>query len=201
MSVAGVALALCIPGWLSARGDPEVQIDVLVVDSRAATFGSRLTISMDEPVSTPEAERVLGQLTAATTVRSITNGVLTATTEDPLGWADVESSPRAAVVHGVTPYTNPPPPPVGGNGYHDIHCDVDKLFSDSDGTFGVQRNCGVNKAPWNYTFSPGLIALCHGPVTERGLDWWVNANRKTRQAPQRRSVHVHLSRDVHRLEG
>jgi len=170
-------------------------IDRVVINSHTATFGSKLKIGLASGAPLSQARTIVRHITDSTDAGSVNNGVLTVRAHDSVVSTISQGAGRAhqgaaegrgsltKMAGGATPAIFDTPPPVGSTGYHNIHCDVDKLFSDSDGSFGVQRKCGSGKAPWRYTFSPGLASICRDPVTERGLDWWVNAHRKPRQAP------------------
>lgn len=64
-----------------------------------------------------------------------------------------------------------------------VYCDRFYSFSDPVGTYTVQRQCGVQSAPWSFQFSPGAQKIPAGSVSEQGMDWWVNGTKMPRQAP------------------
>jgi hypothetical protein len=187
IAAAGVVTALCIPVSIAAGAD-STEINVLVIQSSEPTIGSELTISMDAPETLSSAQSGVNQLVGSTSVSSETvSGDTLVVVVDADGDAtavDRSSHSQSSAVASLVsdPDINPDPPPVGGNGYQDLHCNHHRSFSDGNGTFSIIKDCGEKNAPWGYHFSAGLLAICVGPVSEIGLRWWINGTEKPRQA-------------------
>jgi hypothetical protein len=62
-----------------------------------------------------------------------------------------------------------------------IHCDHSYRFTDSNGSFTLQRACGGTTAPWGYTISICYIVV--GPVNEGGMRWNRNGVAQPTQSP------------------
>jgi hypothetical protein len=109
-------------------------------DGTDAAYGSTLTITFDQPITSPtEAARVkpdvLARLTAAKTVRH-----------------------RASTT-----------PAAAGPDKALLHCNKHYQWSDSNGTFEVQHGCRSSWAPWGYTVSDSLCAIAVTPAREWGM--------------------------------
>jgi hypothetical protein len=65
----------------------------------------------------------------------------------------------------------------------DIYCDRSYFFSDSNGRYTVQRACGVQKAPWSFTLSQTLQAICVGLFSEGGMHWTKNGATMPQMSP------------------
>lgn len=68
--------------------------------------------------------------------------------------------------------------------YFQVFCDESYSFSDSNGTFSVQRRCGIAAAPWSWRMSYALQKICvNGTVKESGLKWTKNGVTQPKMSP------------------
>ena len=56
---------------------------------------------------------------------------------------------------------------------------------DENGTLYLRFQCFPDRGVvnWDYRLSPALVAVITSPVQERGLEWWNNGRRQSRNAP------------------
>jgi hypothetical protein len=149
------ALATTSTGTADAV-DPTVD-RVLVVDTH-----STMTINLAAPENSAE---VLGDLPS-----SLQGAPSEVVGTELLIYPSSSTSSKASAV-------------AASDGYADIYCDTYNAFVDGDGTYSVQRACGVNKAPWGWQMSPQIQDICVDPAVEDGMQWTVNGVTKPRQAP------------------
>jgi hypothetical protein len=64
-----------------------------------------------------------------------------------------------------------------------LYCNTFYPFSDHDGTFTFQHNCGGTTGPWGYKISSAVCALAVSDVDETGMSWTRNGMVQGRQAP------------------
>jgi hypothetical protein len=63
-----------------------------------------------------------------------------------------------------------------------ISCGRVATYSDTDGTFTLQHQCGGTTAPWGYTLSAALCAGATTNATEAGMMWALNGATQGTQA-------------------
>lgn len=55
-------------------------------------------------------------------------------------------------------------------------------YSDKNGTFNIRNNCGYGTVNWGFQMSRSLQNITTSSVTERGMDWWKNYKKQSRNA-------------------
>ncbi len=159
----------------------ETAISVLRIGSPGGPPGdASLELYFDNPTQLPEVEADLEQaFHEDVTIQVTQDGSATATSPiDPI----VETGPLAPISRNAKPPTPRSPRSAtsairtrrGGSGYHDIYCNSSYAFSDADGTFSVQRACGVQKAPWGFYTSAFIQSICVSMLSEAGMSWLKN---------------------------
>ncbi|HEX2901867.1 MAG TPA: hypothetical protein VHO01_00305 [Jatrophihabitans sp.] len=63
-----------------------------------------------------------------------------------------------------------------------IYCDRMASYSDHDGNYTIQHQCGGSTAPWGYVISPAVCSLVSGSVYEAGMMWARNGVTQGTQA-------------------
>lgn len=143
-------------------------IDTVVLDGQ----GSQLTLTFDAPVSEdklmPELSRLLDWETESI------SGTRVQLAERDATSPQVQRDSRS---------NRPDESTAAAAGYQSIYCGFSYGWSDSQGTFTLQRQCGVNKAPWGYKISPALQSIAASSVNEAGMQWWRNGTYMPQMAP------------------
>jgi hypothetical protein len=186
--VAAATVAALCASVPTAAGAESTEINELVIQSSDPTMGSELTISLHSSETLSGAQADVNQLVDSEVSSETVSGDTLVVDVDAGGDATTDSrashSRSASAVSFVSdPSIRPDPPPVGSNGYFNLHCNHHRSFPDANGTFNIIKDCGEKTAPWGFKFSPALLAICVGPVSEIGLRWWLNGTEKPRQAP------------------
>ncbi len=64
-----------------------------------------------------------------------------------------------------------------------IYCNRVASYSDSNGTFTIQHQCGGTTAPWGYTLSSGVCSGATTSVYEARMMWALNGTTQGTQSP------------------
>lgn len=94
------------------------------------------------------------------------------------------SSAEAAALRARMGASEEPANVTQADYYWELACGNGVTFSDGNGVFTAQYNCGSPRTiPWSFRLSASLRATVVGLISEQGLDWWRNGVRQTRNAP------------------
>jgi len=180
ISLATVVMSLQITTARASDEDARVhdeEVSAVVISSPFHPMTT--TIGFDDPVHTPAAQQALSNIFG------------------PVELSMLDADTAEAVVPGATLIEGSPLAPLSGEagsdpeiqaladtgyGSNDIYCDASYSFNDSQGTFMVQRACGVRKAPWGFYLSRAMQDLCVSLVSEIGMKWWKNGVAQPRNA-------------------
>jgi len=174
VTVAALVCILVPPATATGATNSDARVDMVVLEAPASVAGvptSQLILQLDDPAATDALEAEL---------------------EDTFGPLDVTRD--AGTLHAIVPGTavevspgavaTAPAAPGEGDvgapdtllaGYYPIYCNSSHRFTDSNGTYSVQRACGSKLAPWGFRFSTAIQAICVSyTVDEHGMKWWKN---------------------------
>jgi hypothetical protein len=179
-SLALVASFALVTGTTAAqaaptRASPRAVTKVIVETADAgSSYSSTLTIDLDQPVPNDAARSMIKKVGGTLDSYSVSGGVARST-------ASLTSTVRpdaAAPAHNLSSVQ-----PMGQPAGAQLLCDQDYAFSDSNGTYTIQRACTSSSAPWGYKLSTGLQAIIVSTVSESGMFWARNGVTQPLQAP------------------
>ncbi|MDF1603987.1 hypothetical protein PZ894_10480 [Nocardioides sp. YIM 152315] len=151
----------------------QVVAEVAVVSDHSTLV---LTFESDEP-----AHEVIDDLEAAgfdwAEADIVGDDLILDSSEDSASSSSAASLPTASKMVQLTE------PPPAGSPPSPVYCNEDWTSGNpaGDGVFGTQRPCDRPGAAWYFKVGTATRSIAVGNVSERGLDWWRDGLKKTRQ--------------------
>jgi len=165
LSIFVTAMALVLLGPLQTEASASNSVEVLppvssivLSSTEYSQASSLLSLTFDQSLDSDEAMGIASRFAIRESLEQEGSVVVGALEAEAIGGAVAKE--RRSLNAG----------PSGAQ----LQCDRAYLWSDTNGTFSLQRKCGTSKAPWGWRLSAALRPAVVGNLNESGLTWTRN---------------------------